>query len=1167
MKKIFALLIMLCGVLSSWAAYSTEGSTENVLKVSGAVTQAELAALLNQYKSKDNVNPEDNTDLNGNPDPKPMLLDFSEAEGLYASYFIENRNDNLYIRWGNHQMCILPCVPGPDALCILQNQLSGSSRFAYIDSSSDPSIPKTLYVWVSNGGDHSLSYLQYYSNKSSISLKFFPTYGRWTAKFSNYVSISRLEELSDVPALSIDFTWCDVVTLPTNFSVLNENTHYITIALEDQSGKYDFADETNEYEPGKKYTYGDHIYVVSTYKNSINNTDHYASGATFKGKHIIATEGTTISYVRQAGTFPNALKYFSDEMKEANLQCFCGNLVREDFTGTEDNPEGINSLVATKYDFVTATTTENYMKEFQNNYAKYLALPDNFNHLIDFGIEEKADYCYFHTATNPKCPNLLCVGAYNPTSNSLTTWSKENLDENRKQIASVHFVTSMVRPIPTPGVRKSPYNPINRICLDLSDVVMFGALNFDDISIGEYTTAGLQAAVLQAADLSKAYFPDNNDMNFAKAGWSYSKNGQPHCPSTIILPTDSRQALIPDDCFNPSKYGKDFFDDLVSICIPYNYKNIGDRAFIGARKLSHITATDNDGNVYNNGPGTYTFPASLAYDEASGNGRIGTEAFNLEAYNPGGSNPGNFYIGYTEVHDIYVLATTAPKCGVNAFSAGMVFGWGHFDGNKTHPVCRDNYKSYNHIITILHFPADTDDAEAKHYTDITRDYTLMDEAGAYDGQGNPLYWPLMEEFLKAYNQAMSGVTWADNTKYEGIVGTLTQSDGTAANTYNTEYAGWHQFVLTNYGHTIPTPPATNYYEDDYYTLCFPFDMSGDEVLSILGVKYDSEASIKPTLNGVSVTGDVFPKVYTLKGVTRIGSTITLEFCQDLMALAEIGWTIDVDATNTNEEYKNGYSYVRLTQRPSDGKDVYIKGGYPYLVKPILPEGKTISSGLAKYIMTKHAYTKNELGNKKVIPETTEYIAAPVLDHKVIARDGEGHKLKNGNIDYYYYFQGAYTYLETPETNTQTPLPLAVPHYAYFLGKKKGGSSKQFFRHTSATDRSWSAYSCVIGGKCPAEAAVINVEAKDGEIKGNDVTFKFTVDNDDFETADVKYKFTIEGEDGFDEAVNIEKIDGEVVNAAALEGDVFNVAGQRVGTSIEGLNKGLYIVNGKKVLVK
>ncbi len=1153
MKKIFALLMMLCGVLSSWA-YTLEVN-ENVLKVSGAVTPEELTALLSQYKNTANINPEN--------DGKPMLLDFSEATGITAEDFIEERYTNLYIRWGNRQMCILPSEPTPGTLGILQNSLTGSSRFAYLDSSS----PRTLYVWVSNGAEHALSYLQYFSNISSTSLSFIHTYGRWNGLFSGYTSITSLEELHYVPALSIDFTWCDVTKLPTDFSVLHEDTHYITIAVVDTETSYDFADEEKTYDSqGNKYKYGiepndgEHIWVVSTYKNNI---DHYADKATFKGKRLIATEGTTISYVRKAGEFANATQYFSRKMKEATLQCFCGNLNSDDFT----EPGGINSLGATKYDFVVATITKEHMKELQNGSALYLALPDNYNDII----EGTADQCFFRTTENPKCPSLLCVGAYKSDpdaddTNTLTTWSKRN-PINGKQIASVHYVTNMIRPIPDSEERQR-VDDYARTCLNLGNIEMSGALNFDDISTIDATTeSGLKEAKLKSADLSKAYFPDNTDMNFAKAVWSYfvETDMKPHCPYPIYLPTDSRQSLIPDDCFNPSKYGKDFFDDLVSICIPYNYKNIGERAFIGARKLSHITATDNDGNVYNNGPGTYTFPASLAYDEATGNGRIGTEAFNLEAYNPGGSNPGPHYIGYTEVHDIYVLATTAPKCGVNAFSAGMVFGWGHFDGNKTHPVCRDNYKSYNHIITILHFPADTNEAEAKHYTDITRDYTLMDEAGAYDGQGNPLYWPLMEEFLKAYNQAMSGVTWADNTQYEGIVETLTQSDGTATNTYNTDYAGWHQFVLTNYGHTIPTPPATNYYEDDYYTLCFPFDMSGDEVLSILGVKYDSEASIKPTLNGEEVTENRFPKVYTLKGVTRIGSTITLEFSQDLMALAEIGWTIDVDATNTTEEYKNGYSYVRL---PSDGKDVYIKGGYPYLVKPILPIGTTISSGLAKYIMTKHAYTKNELGNKKVIPETTEYIAAPVLDHKVIARDGDNHKLKNGNIDYYYYFQGAYTYLETPETNTQSPLPLSVPQYAYFLGKKKGGSSKQFFRHTSTTNRSWSAYSCVIGGKCPAEAAVINMRTEDGnEIKGNNVTFKFTVDNDDFENADVKYKFTIEGEDGFDEAVNIEKIDGEVVNAAALEGDVFNLAGQRVGTSVEGLSKGLYIVNGKKVLVK
>ena len=1109
--------MMLCGVLSSWA-YSTEGSTDNVLKVTGSVTPEELTALLSQHSTE-------------------KLLDFSGAEGITGDNFInDDRND---IRWGNSQMCILPSKPSSEILKILQDSYHG--RFAYLDSER----PNTLNVWAKNGDDAKLSYLQYYSNIRSTTLNFIPRYDEY-GKHAGYQPITSLGQLSSVPAVSIDFTWCSVSQLPTDFSVLHQDTHYITIAL---NGLYDFADEENPYDSqGHKYKYGntaydgEHIWVVSTYKSNIAP---YASGAIFKGKGLSATEGTTISYVRNAGEFPNAMQYFSPEMKDATLQCFCGNLNSDDFTGKEDTEgKGINSLVATKYDFVTATITKDNMRNFQNDYAQYLALPDNFNDII----EGTADDCYFRKESDPnsKCPALLCVGAYNPTSNTLTTWSKRN-PENGEQIASVYHVTNMIRPIPTADKdKRKNYN--QHPCINLGNIEMSGALNFDDISTIDATTeSGLKAAKLESADLSKAYFPDNNDMNFAKAVWSYfvETDMKPHCPYPIYLPTDSRQSLIPDDCFNSPQYSSDYFDDLVSICIPGNYTTIGDRAFMGARKLSHITTTDATGKVFDNGDETYTFSANLA--------SIGTKAFDIETYNLGGwdsaAGTNYYYLGYTEVHDIYVLATTAPKCAVDAFSKGMVFGWGDFDGNKKHPVCHDNYTYNDHLITILHFPIDATDPE--NYTDITRDYTLIDETGVTDGVGNPLYWPTKDEFLKAYNQAMCGVIWGDTQKdYSfGIEPTL-HTDATGNYTYDTDYAGWHQFVLTNYGHTDPIP-STSFYEDDYYTLCFPFDMSKDEVLSILGVKYNSEK--ETTLNGKIVTADVLPKVYTLKSVTRESSMITLEFSQNLMVSAETGYTIDV-----NVELDKGYNYNEALKTRTDGKKVYIKGGYPYLVKPILPTGTTLSAGLAKYIMSKHAFTKNELGNKMAIPGTTEYIATPVLNHKVIATDGEGTRLsyKKGDatIPYYYYFQGTYT-------------KIPLPQYAYFLGKKSGGTSKQFFRYTSSASRNWSAYSSIVGGKCPENAAVITLGAIDeGEIKGN-TTFEFTVDNDDFETANVKYKFTIEGEDGFDEAVNIEKIDGEVVNAAALEGDVFNVAGQRVGTSIEGLSKGLYIVNGKKVLVK
>ena len=36
---------------------------------------------------------------------------------------------------------------------------------------------------------------------------------------------------------------------------------------------------------------------------------------------------------------------------------------------------------------------------------------------------------------------------------------------------------------------------------------------------------------------------------------------------------------------------------------------------------------------------------------------------------------------------------------------------------------------------------------------------------------------------------------------------------------------------------------------------------------------------------------------------------------------------------------------------------------------------------------------------------------------------------------------------------------------------------------------------------------------------------------------------------------------------SLQGKVFNLNGQLVGNSLEGLSKGIYIVNGKKVIIK
>lgn len=57
---------------------------------------------------------------------------------------------------------------------------------------------------------------------------------------------------------------------------------------------------------------------------------------------------------------------------------------------------------------------------------------------------------------------------------------------------------------------------------------------------------------------------------------------------------------------------------------------------------------------------------------------------------------------------------------------------------------------------------------------------------------------------------------------------------------------------------------------------------------------------------------------------------------------------------------------------------------------------------------------------------------------------------------------------------------------------------------------------------------------------------------------VSLAFTYDGTTGIDQVETTEK---------ALQGKVFNLNGQYVGTSTEGLAKGVYIVNGKKVIIK
>lgn len=1089
---------------------------------------------------------------------------------------------------------VLPNIQDGDAVRSVSNAEFGTLQAV---GGSNPTFKCLAYLDINNSNKiyvytiqcSSVSYLSSFVNTSS-SLVFLPLY-ETDGSLKNYMLQYNTEiqnlltYVKDLPALNIDFGMV-YVGVSTDFSVLNENTHYIVVPV--NGTQYDFTDEVNPYGDGENdiYKYSDNIYVVATYKNP---EGIYATSCSYAGKKFNATEPTTITYVRTAGTLGGASGSVSPEMMAATRLILVGNLNAADVSAME-------MMGATTFDFIDANISFADMQAFHNPNVQYLALADNTNAAID---ATSADECHYVFGDEPLCPNLLCVAAYNTDTNTLTTWSSAP--------GNVYKLTSMIRPQKTG-------RGTGLICASLNNVVMSGYLNLDDIATlgieGQSLQLGLEGATVKKADLSKAYFPTQTDMVFcpqySAGGASWDNN-----PIELFLPTDQRQTLIPAHSLHGSA-------NLNELCVPYNYETIGEDAF-GLMGAKIITTTDADGNL---------IIAGKQYKETDSEGNLididgdiipnkGLNSFTLSS-NLKSIGTQAFWTANKSLRDVYVMATTAPKCAANAFNSENYCGNIGFEGNFKHPITRENYHNGDLIwFTILHFPSELEVSEAKKYTDIDRDYSLIDETSAFDGKGQLKHWPNHSEISRAYDQALAGVTWNDwvymteadynttllslpavlvakgytaeeaaayvkhyedlgydGSKYElrvtdggNVDGIGTIPDGRILATYYTEvqdgvtpetcdfydYIGWHQFVLTDYYRyteiEVDDTPKT-YTTLDYYTLCFPYDLTRQEVIDLIGAPCKNSN----TLDGEELTEDAFPEVYTLKSVTRNTSTqqITLGFSKELMAMAKTGKdiTVTADGWTYNNDLKTN------NNKSGDDKAIFLKGGYPYLVKPIVPEGTTFSN-LAEYMMSISDLTAADLGYQESTSDGG-YISVPYKSQGVISRDQNDAQLTwtdgDGNSSgYYYYFQGTYVNED-------------LPKYAYYLGQKNG--KRSFFYNTSGT-RKWNRFSAIIGGKCPTENPVSYIGFDHGSTSKNVSTVSIFMRNadDSFNPAtnDVKVNFTFEGEDGFDEAVAIESINGESV--APMEGEVYNVTGQFVGKSVDGLSKGLYIINGKKVMVK
>ena len=689
----------------------------------------------------------------------------------------------------------------------------------------------------------------------------------------------------------------------------------------------------------------------------------------------------------------------------------------------------------------------------------------------------------------------------------------------------------------------------------------------------ENNFAAMDGNALTYIDLTDAVFAVQTDMIFANVSEKFG---------TILLPTSPEMTLIPAESF----YGLNG-EGLTEICIPYNYKEIGDEAFYNT-SISHFYTTDAAGNTITNGPNTMTFSENL---------RIIKTSNSIEPTFSGA--------GANKITDVYVMRynpedTEYPTthCQTKAFQASMLYGNNGNLGDMAHPIQRSNYINQGMWFAVLHYPQNIEEEYEKMYTDITRVYTLKDETGLVDGNGKAYVWPTHGQLGKAYTTIVENKTNFEKTPYD--------------QEFLAKHSGWLEFVLTGKSNTRDYDPQsenTQFVYRDWLTICVPYDLKRSQLLSLLGVNPEvsiggEDQIVDPTPTGTDAEGNpVFEKIISttttplypdVRALTHVSRSVNngkmiLHFAKLVEQEGENVKCYDVEISKMNgveNEHGQGFTKTELTE----DDPVVMKGGHPYLIRAYVPAAWNEKiKNLGMYIMSA-ASSANHAAMVAGEEEPYKYgdctvkadggdMYLPCLKHKVHAFDADaGHgtdvtkaTVGEGSSDFVYntgnddpalyHFVG--TYYDTK-----------IPQYAYYIGKAKDGSHK-FTRTTRPLESAytWAPYTAVIVGLSDPEYKDLDDHAANEKDELQNIVPEVNNGNDLVILAHEARKHNKQAGarlslGGFDDSTATGIVDVNVnENVSVSNNKVYSINGQYMGTSLNKLPKGIYIINGQKKVVK
>lgn len=501
----------------------------------------------------------------------------------------------------------------------------------------------------------------------------------------------------------------------------------------------------------------------------------------------------------------------------------------------------------------------------------------------------------------------------------------------------------------------------------------------------------------------------------------------------------------------------------------------------------------------------------------------------------------SYAFGRTCPKDIYFLGTEAPKVGKHAFADNGYLGNNSFnptvtEGNGKHLVevnvadgaaVQANYRTKSGWIMMLHYPRQCTQAQAAKYTDITRSYKRIDYDTEHHQPG--YYTPGKEKKdLKGDTNATTNIV---------AVKQFTNPNTMVEKAYGNNYNGGYYDYYTQEQYLWPS-------SDMFYraTVVAQNNVLWDGVTSIGdGIRNAGDASytgdgseyiglhqfslVKADADATSNTEE-FPLDKYADGKWH---SICLPFNMTKGQMKKVFGRAkdDVNGTYDNIRLCRFSDVIRVTA--GDNKHLKLCFNDEQFHKEGLTDDDVVLKAHVSYMIK--AKKENAVEGEKVVMSGYQMEPGAPIPTQIYASETGGSQPSDDEDNFSYRFIG--TYMSN----------ICMPQYSYFFSK-----AKNIFRFQGGTTGKWNPYTAV-------------VQAPLGD-EDNQIFFRGNGDNNNAKMFTGLNEMA-DNPTGVNQ-ITIEIDGGKVQN----NGYIYNLNGQLVSRhGIDHLQKGIYIANGKKVLVK